>query len=276
MIIGLIAVFRISQWALANLAYVQIYARQGCHNSRIWILHARCWNKLCTVMQQRANCLFASQSSILLTALCVYLKHLFSKRSVNFTSSLQLTSSRAHCFFILSQVFVFFLVACVEDGVPAIWEMFQVAGNLRKNQLPLSLTTRYPPVVSITVYLPHTEVLFDLTRTFFSRYLLFRDFWEETKGFQSQTPWSGSWLSASQCGHCFRSIAAQASQECVHEIIRWERSVVEAFRFGTLKDGPQSVFPGKARTLLCVGMSLRVCVMRGMGDGQMTWVSLCT
>lgn len=80
--------------------YMQIYARQGCHNSRIWILHARCWNKLCTVMQQRANCLFASQSSILLTA-----------RSVNFTSSLQLTSSRVHCFFILSQV-VFFGGLC--------------------------------------------------------------------------------------------------------------------------------------------------------------------
>lgn len=78
-----------------------------------------------------------------------------------------------------------------------------------------------------------------LNSDIFSPYLLFRDFWEETKGFQSQTPWSGSWLSASQCGHCFRTIAAQASQECVHEIIRWERSVVEAFRFGTLKDGPQ-------------------------------------
>lgn len=203
-------------------------------------------------------------SSTLLTALSVYFKHLFSKHSVKFLTAYIIQSG------LLLRFDPSVLVACVKHGVPSMWEMLQVAGNLWKNLLLLSLTTRCPPVVSITVYLPHTEVLFNLTRTFFSQYLLFRDFWEETKGFQSETPWSGSWLSESQCGHCFRTIAAQASQECVHEIIRWERSFVEAFRFGTLKDGPQTVFPVKARSLLCVGMALRVCVCVLWGGGGWT------
>lgn len=134
MIIGLIAVFKISQWALANLAYMQIYARQGCHDSRIWILHTRCENKLWTVMQQRSNCLFASYSSIPLNA-----------------------NAQLNLFWwpVLS-------MACPQ--YEGCYKLLEICGKI-------DYSFRWQHV-SITVYLPHTEVLFNLTRTFFSVFVI--------------------------------------------------------------------------------------------------------
>lgn len=129
-----------------------------------------------------------------------------------------------------------------------------------------SPNTLLPRVLWITVCLPHTEVLFNLTQTFFSVFIIPRFPPGGTKGFQwqSRTVWSLT-RPASQYGHCLEPLPPSSlSRMCTWDNpLRAAAPVLQPFHSSHLqlgaRNGATDVGLGKNLDVCCVSACVRAC-----------------